>query len=326
MSITFSTTPPRKPSRWKLRILLILAFACGWWGRGRFVAPQPAPPQVVAQEPAAGRDIDILLRQLAEQRALLRDDALKAQPTADEMLALIPTRFTRGDWSRPELGQVDDCWFETVDGVRLHGWYLPQPDSRGSLLLLHGNGGNVPMWVDMAEELRSRLRLSVLVFDYRGYGRSEGVPTFDGLIRDAQAARDHLAIKDRIAAKDVILLGRSMGGAIATQVAARDGARALILERTFATLRDVAGSHYPRALVNVLVADRLRTIDELPKYQGPLLISHGQDDTVIPFAQGRTLFDAAREPKRFVDLGPVGHNDPSPEAYWIALEEFAQGL
>jgi hypothetical protein len=177
VKVFVSTSPVKAPSRWRLRLAVLAAFCAGWWVRGRFVAPEPAPPRVIAAEPSADTDLDILRRQVAEQREMLRGTALQAAPSADEMLALIPSRFNRGDWSPPELGQVDDCWFETIDGMRLHGWHLRQPNARGAVLLLHGNGGNVPMWVGLAEEFRTRMNVSVLVFDYRGYGRSEGVPT-----------------------------------------------------------------------------------------------------------------------------------------------------
>jgi fermentation-respiration switch protein FrsA (DUF1100 family) len=336
-----TTTHTRKPlvsetdRRWwlRLRLLLLLgAFAVGFWSRGWFVAPEPAPPQVVfaaeRPEPAEGIlvEVDVLRRQVAEQRALLRPQALATKQTLDEIMALVPSLYPAGDWTLPEAGALEDCWFETTDGIRLHGWYAAKPGARAAIVLMHGNAGNVALWGDYALQVSRRANASTILFDYRGYGRSEGRPTFDGMIRDGQAARDYLALRENRPATEIVLLGRSMGGAIAVQVAARDGARALILERTFASLQEVAGTHFPKALVNVLVANRLQSGVELPKFKGPVLISHGETDEVIPFAQGQALFNTANQPKRFVALGPIGHNDEQPELYWLALNRFLDEL
>ncbi len=317
---------------WPLwRLPLVICFFClGFWVLGRFVAPEPLPPTVVTASAAdrfgeeQDEELDVLRRQVAEQRALLRPKALAQPQTVDEMLALFPTTFPNGDWRAAELGGFEDCWFESADGIRLHGWYYAAPKAERAVVFLHGNAGHVAIWSRYAVALAAATRSAVLVFDYRGYGRSEGRPTFQGMIRDGQAARDYLALRLQRPAGDVILVGQSMGGAIAVQIAAADGARAVILERTFSTFRDVATSHFPKALVNALVADRLNSAKAIRAYRGPVLISHGEHDEVIPFAQGKALFAAANEPKRFVSLGATGHNDPQPQEYWRELAAFLE--
>lgn len=271
-------------------------------------------------------DLSSARRELAEQRQILREHALtKTVRSVDEMLALFPAKYPEGDWSPAETG-FEDCWFEAVDGVRLHGWYL-RPDTPSAVILYaHGNAGNVTHRAAVGVRLAKQFNASVLLFDYRGYGRSEGTPTVDGLIRDARAARDYLALREQVLAQDIVLMGRSLGGAIAVELAAEDGARALVLESTFSSLRDVAVRHYPKLLVNVLVADRLNSGSTIARYHDPVLISHGDSDRTIPFTLGQQLFAAANQPKTFVPLTDRDHNDWQGDDYYNQLARFLERL
>ena len=190
------------------------------------------------------------------------------------------------------------------------------------ILYAHGNAGNITHRASVAEYLHKRFAASVLLFDYRGYGRSEGTPTVAGIVRDARGARDCLALREQISPKDVVLMGRSLGGAVVVALASTDGARGLVLESTFSSLRDVAASLYPKTLVNLFVADRLNSQAAIPQFHGPLLISHSQADQMIPIAQGRKLFRAANEPKTFFMISGDDHNDPRGEEYYRALDRF----
>jgi fermentation-respiration switch protein FrsA (DUF1100 family) len=269
---------------------------------------------------------EVLQEQVAHQRELLRSQTLASSArSADEFFALFPSRFPAGNW-RPAESAFEDCWFTAEDGVRLHAWYLPHRDSRAALLHIHGNAGNLSHRAGIASLLHQRCGASVMIFDYRGYGRSEGTPTILGLLRDARAARAHLADHERVEEKKVVLLGESLGGAIAVDLAATDGARGLILESTFSSLRDVAGVHYPELLVSVLVADKLNSAARIADYHGPLLQVHGDADQTIPLESGRRLFAAASEPKSLHVLPRHDHNDPLPEAYYQALERFLRDL
>ena len=140
--------------------------------------------------------------------------------------------------------EYEDVWLQTEDGVRLHGWYLPRAGARRVLLFFHGNAGNISHR-QATLEIFHRLGLSVLILDYRGYGRSEGRPSERGLYRDARAAWDHLVDGRGVAPSDIVLFGRSLGGAVAAELASQVQPRALILESTFSSARDLAREIYP---------------------------------------------------------------------------------
>lgn len=264
--------------------------------------------------------------QIVQQRELLRQQTLTStHRSADELLGLFPSRFPAGNW-QPAEAQFEDCWFHSPDGLRLHGWLLRHPNPRAVLLHLHGNAGNLSNRARIAEVHNLRCGVSIMLIDYRGYGRSEGVPTMEGLLRDARAARTYLAARENIRENQIVLLGESMGGAVAVDLAATDGARGLVLESTFSSLRDVAVSHYPRLLVSLLVADKFNSAGKIGKYRGPLLQVHGDSDSIVPLASGGTLFQAANDPKTMLTLRNHDHNDPLPEAYFVALNRFLSEL
>lgn len=261
-----------------------------------------------------------------EQRELLRQDAIaNTTRSPDEFLALFPARFPAGNW-RPAEDAFEDCWFRSSDGLRLHGWLIQHPQSKITLLLLHGNAGNLTHRAERAELLSRRYQASIFIFDYRGYGRSEGTPTISGVLDDARAARAFFAEREGLAENKIVLLGESLGGAIAVDLASRDGARGLILESAFSSLRDVAATHYPAILVDTLVADRLNSAARIGDYHGPILQVHGDSDQVIPLALGQKVHDAANEPKTLVILPGHDHNDPLPATYYEALNRFFSTL
>lgn len=261
-------------------------------------------------------------QRLIEQRELLRQDALtNTTRTPDEFFALFPAPFPAGNW-QPAENTFEDCWFRSVDDLRLHGWLIRHPQPKFAVLLLHGNAGNLTYRAERAELLSRRYQASVFVFDYRGYGRSEGTPTISGVLNDARAARVFLAERVGVAEREIVLLGESLGGALAVDLASSEGARCLILESAFSSLKDVAAAHYPAILVDALVADRLNSAARIGSYHGPLLQVHGDADGVIPVALGRKLHDAANEPKTLLILPGHDHDDPLPATYYEALDQF----
>ena len=149
---------------------------------------------------------------------------------------------------------------------------------------------------------------AVLVFDYRGYGKSEGKPDEPGVLADARAARTWLAEKAGVAENRIVLMGESLGGAVAVDLAA-DGARALILENTFSSMPDVAAYHYPWLPVRLLMRTQFNSVAKIRSYHGPLYQSHGDRDSIVPLQLARRLFDAANEPKRFLLVEGADHND-----------------
>ena len=219
---------------------------------------------------------------------------------------------------------AEDAWFAAADNTRLHGLFLPHPKPRAIILYAHGNGGNVGMWGHVARQLRDRNKVAILVFDYRGYGRSEGTPSEQGVLMDARAARAWLARRTGVAEKEIVLMGRSLGGGVAVDLAANDGARGLVLQSTFTSLPDVAATRMPVA--PMLMKYRFDSLSKIAKYHGPVLISHGDADGLIPFEQGKRLFATANEPKQFFAIPRGDHNDPEPEEYHRILDGFLERL
>jgi fermentation-respiration switch protein FrsA (DUF1100 family) len=164
--------------------------------------------------------------------------------------------------------------------------------------------------------------VSVMTFDYRGYGRSEGTPSEEGILADARAARDWLARREGIDPRDIVLMGQSLGGAVAIDLAAKDGARGLAVLSSFTSLPDVALDHMPWLPAWWVLTMRLNSLEKIKDYPGPVLISHGDADEVIPYEHGVALHDAVAGPKQFVTVPAGRHNDPQPAAYHEALNQF----
>jgi len=236
-----------------------------------------------------------------------------------------PAKYPAGEWN-PTAVLVQDASFAAADGTRLHGWYVRHPQPRGHALLLHGNAGNVTLLAETLRMLNRRHNLAVLALDYRGFGKSEGTPSEEGLYQDARAARRWLAETEKIAESDVILMGFSLGGAVAIDLAARDGARGLIVSNTFTSLPDVAQYHWPWLPMNLVLTTRMNSLEKIKRYHGPLLLSHGDADEVVPHKQGAELYAAATGPKRFITVAGGKHNDAQPEEYRVALDQFLAEL
>jgi uncharacterized protein len=244
----------------------------------------------------------------------------QSMQSLDELLLFFPSKYPEGEWE-PKGLDYSDVWFKAADNTRLHGWYCPSDNPRATLLFAHGNGGNLTHRADLLRRFQTQLRVSTLIFDYRGYGRSEGVPTVEGILDDTRAAREFLADRARINQSDIVLMGESLGGAVVVQLAVEKRARGLILDRTFSSLKDVAAHHY-KAMAWLVPSKKLNSAAEVSRYSGPLFQSHGDTDSIVPFALGRKLFDAANEPKQFVQLPNTDHNDKLPDEYYRQLDAF----
>jgi fermentation-respiration switch protein FrsA (DUF1100 family) len=205
-------------------------------------------------------------------------------------------RFTPGD-----LGMAfEDVHLTTSDGVSLAAWFVPARRSRGAVIFCHGNAGNMG---DRVAKLRllNDLGLSVLAFDYRGYGQSEGQPSEEGTALDMDAAVAHVVDARGVPLDRVVFYGESLGGAVAIAAATRHRPGALVLESTFTSARDMARHHYP-FVPGFLVRIGFDSLTRIRTLSCPKLILHSPQDHIVPFEMGRDLFDAAPEPKYFADL------------------------
>ena len=236
-----------------------------------------------------------------------------------------PSVYPEGDWT-PHGLDYEDAFFQAQDRTHLHGWFLPHAQSQAVILFAHGNAGNLSHRRAMLEELRDRHQVSIMIFDYRGYGRSEGKPDEAGLLQDARAARQWLSKRTGLPEADIVLAGRSLGGGVAVDLAAKDGARGLILMNTFNSLVDVAEHHVSWISPNKVMQNRFDSISKIGDYHGSLLQVHGDRDKVIPLEYAMELFGAANSPKRFVIAPGGGHNDPLTEEFHQALEAFLMSL
>ena len=201
-----------------------------------------------------------------------------------------------------------DIALETEDGERLHGWWMAaKPAPVGHVLLCHGNAGNVGDRV-LHAELLCAAGFDVLLFDYRGYGRSSGSPGERGTYRDARAARAALLTQPGVDVSRVFYLGESLGGGVALVLALEFPPRGLILQSTFTSVRALVRLHYPFLPV-ALVPDAYPSLRLIGELNAPLLALHGERDKIVPLSQGRALFEAARDPKRIQVFPGVGHNN-----------------
>jgi uncharacterized protein len=242
----------------------------------------------------------------------------------ENSLIFIPTSDPNDDWAPRGLA-IEDAQFQAADGTKIHGWYVPREKPRAVVLFCHGNAGNITNRTDIIRALHDRVGVSVLAFDYRGYGKSEGKPNEAGVLSDARAARSWLAKKAGVAEDRIVLMGESLGGAVAVDLAT-DGARALILENTFSSAPDVAAVHYPWIPVRLLMRTKFDAAGKIGSYHGPLFQSHGERDRIVPLDSAMKLFAAANEPKQFILLKGHDHNDSHSAAYFDTLRTFLDGV
>ncbi len=213
--------------------------------------------------------------------------------------------------------------FKAPDGVKLSGWFIPADSPRGVVIFCHGNAGNISHRLETIE-IFHRLRLSTFIFDYRGYGASEGTPSEEGSYLDVKGAWNYMIEHEGLAPSDIILFGRSLGGAVAAWLAGQHLPKALIIESTFTSAPDLAGELYFYLPVKLLCRYKYNALAAIREIQCPVLIVHSQEDEIVPFRHGRKLFDAANEPRVFLEISG-SHNDgfiTSSNVYLNGLKAF----
>jgi hypothetical protein len=193
----------------------------------------------------------------------------------------------------------EDVRIPTSDGVTLHAWLVPADTEQPLVLFCHGNAGSIADRLDTVRLLH-QLGLNLLIFDYRGYGRSTGRPSEGGTYRDAEAAWRYLTEGLGYAPDEIVLFGRSLGAAIAAHLAKDVRPAALIVEAAFSSLPDVAAHHFWYLPVRQLTRFRYSTVDYVRSVDAPTLVIHSSEDSLVPIEQGRKIFDQAKGPKRFL--------------------------
>ena len=226
-------------------------------------------------------------------------------------------------WAEPVDPKTKDVWFVDATGTKLHGWWSPPDDpASGAILVSHGNGGNLSHRGPLAAKLRAFTGAGVLLYDYPGYGKSEGSPDEAGCYAAVDAAYRWLTTEGGIDPNRVVLQGESLGGGVAVELATRHKHRALVLFYTFTSLPKAAKHHYPWLPTIWLMRSRFDNLAKIGRCLRPVFIAHGTADEVVPFSHGQELFAAANEPKVFFQMDIANHNTPISEAALEALAQF----
>jgi hypothetical protein len=259
----------------------------------------------------------------------------------EKQLIFFPSRYPDGDWSTAGAAadrnnraiSIDDCYFHTSDGIRLHGWYcgpetgrtVPAENPAGPLTLLwfHGNAGNISHRRPMIETLL-QLPVRIFIIDYRGYGRSDGRPSEAGIYLDARAAWDYLVQKRRISPARIVLFGKSLGSAPAIELATHVQPAGLIIQSAFTSIPDMARIHFP-FIPRFFIRTRMDSLSRVGSLSCPKLFIHSKADEIVPYSLSLRLFQAAAEPKLFYEVAGAGHNETwliGGAAYLNAINRF----
>lgn len=208
-----------------------------------------------------------------------------------DQLIFQPTRMLTA--SPDAIGlEYEDVTLRSTEDIRLHGWYIPANAARGVVLFLHGNAGNIAHRLATLELLH-QVGLSTFIIDYRGYGDSEGKPSERGTYADAESAWNYLTMERGIKSDNIVIFGRSLGGAVAAWLATRVKPGGVILESTFTSLEQMAQEHYPYVPVSLLLRHKYPVRDYLPAINAPLLLIHSENDEIVSFSHAKTLYSAA---------------------------------
>ncbi|HZS48913.1 MAG TPA: alpha/beta hydrolase [Blastocatellia bacterium] len=225
-----------------------------------------------------------------------------------------PQKFPGGnwslfDWNLPSGSRVEDVFFDSKDGTHLHGLYISAAVENGPVILyMHGNAGNVTHRRDWFEEM-ARRGISIFVFDYRGFGKSDGHPDEEGLYADAMSAYEYLGNQKHISINRLFVYGHSLGGAVAIDLASREPVAGLIIEASFTSIRAMASHYVPVYPFYWFLHSRFDSISKIPLVRSPVLIIQGDQDETVPFKLGRELYDSAKQPKEFYEIHGGGHDN-----------------
>ncbi|MBL1140982.1 MAG: alpha/beta hydrolase [Proteobacteria bacterium] len=221
----------------------------------------------------------------------------------------------------------EDLTLKTNDGIELNAWWIPNPNARATLLFFHGNAGNISHRLGSIN-IFHKLGLSVFIIDYRGYGKSTGKPTEKGTYIDAETAWNYLIKEKNVKPDNIIIFGRSLGGAIAAWLAEKHQATGLIIESSFTSIAEIGKHYYPYLPTSLLARIKYPSINRMQNIHSPVLVIHSATDEIVPYKFGQDLFNAANEPKTFLDI-QGNHNDGymfSGNTYINGLNHFISGI
>jgi len=213
----------------------------------------------------------------------------------------------------------EDVYFKAQDGIQLNGWLIKASEATETLIFFHGNAGNISGRLGKIQ-LFHQIKVNVFIVDYRGYGKSEGVPSEQAMYKDAVAAYDYLAARDDIDSKHISTYGASLGGAAAIDLATKRPLAGIIIDSSFSNAADMAKTVYP-FIPSFLLSIKLDSLSKIKDVKVPKLFFHSRGDQTVPFRLGRKLFDAAGEPKTFIEI-TGDHNDDRVED----AEKFLGGI
>lgn len=221
--------------------------------------------------------------------------------------------------------RYEDVTLTTNDGTQINGWFVPSPGAKSTILWFHGNAGNISHRVHNIHALHEHVPAHIFIIDYRGYGRSGGNVSEQGTYEDAQTALAYLHTRKDVDPNNIIVFGRSLGAAVAVDLATHQHTRALILESPFSSIKAMAKTILPFVPIGPFLSTRYDNLAKIRNLRTPLLILHGELDEVVPYEQGRELFAAAPEPKTFYTIAGAGHNNTylvGGDAYFETLARF----
>jgi pimeloyl-ACP methyl ester carboxylesterase len=256
----------------------------------------------------------------------------------ERSLIFFPSRYPDGFWDTEAVSEqsgcaVKDCFFEAEDGTRLHAWWCTPPESQhdnatASMVLLwfHGNAGNLSHRAGTMIDLATHLPAQVMIVDYRGYGRSKGSPDEEGIYQDARAAWRFLTVDNQVPAEQIVIFGKSLGGAAAVDLATEVEPAGLIVQSSFSSIADMAAYHYP-IIPRFIIRTRMDSLAKIREIECRKLFVHSPDDEIVPYALGRKLYEAAPGPKQMYEVPGAGHNTTiliGGMAYLDAVAEFVR--
>ncbi len=223
----------------------------------------------------------------------------------------------------------EDLFISTEDRVKINGWFVPFEGSQSVLLWFHGNAGNMGNRVNLLQRLHQELKLNILIIDYRGYGKSSGKISEEGTEKDARAAYDFLISRREINPSQIFIFGRSLGAAIAIELATEIRTAGLILEAPFSSIEAMTNVIMPWLPFKGSLKTKYDSIHKIQQVQAPLLVMHGDQDKVIPFEQGQRIFESANQPKTFYTIVGADHNNAyvvAGQAYFETMAHFIEKL